>query len=113
MTHSPKHLFGRVTAGRMPEYARRIYASTAASAGTTAGTSCVQNAQRVAWMGMLLRQYGQSRVVGSAGGSDLRRAISAFMGFTTKKKITAARMIKATIAVMNVPILIWLPLITQ
>lgn len=41
----------------------------------SAGTSDVQKAQRVALIGMLLRQNGQSRVVGSTGSSVLRRDI--------------------------------------
>src|SRR5437588_5395617 len=40
----------------------------------SAGTSEVQKAQRDAFSGISLRQNGHSRVVGSGGSSDLRRA---------------------------------------
>ncbi len=62
---------------------------------------------------MLLTQYGQSRVVGSAGSSVLRRDISQLTGLTTKKKMTAARITNATSTVKNEPTLIWLLLMVQ
>ena len=46
----------------------------------------MQKAQRVAAIGMLLRQYGHSRVVASTGVSVLRRFISALTGRTTKEE---------------------------
>ncbi len=63
----------------------------------------VQNAQRVAAIGMSLRQCGQACVVASAAGSTLRRAMSAFTGLTTKKKTTAAMITNASSALMKSP----------
>jgi len=50
----------------------------------------VQNAHRRAGAGMSLRHSGHSRVGMSTGFSGFRRAMSAFSGRTTKKKIAAA-----------------------
>ena len=44
-------------------------AVSGSSLGQTAATSCVQNAQRRAPIGIWLRQCGHSRVVSSTGGS--------------------------------------------
>ena len=63
----------------------------------------MQNAQRRAAVGMLLRHSGHSRVSGSAAGSVLRRAMSAFTGRTTKKKTAAAMRTNAITALMNEP----------
>ena len=49
------------------------------------GTAAVQNAQRVAAVGIALRHSGQSRVGRSTSGSVRRRAISAFTGLRTRK----------------------------
>src|SRR5690242_19934749 len=97
------------TSGSANETRGRLYAVTFASAIT--GTSEVQKAQRVALIGMLLRQKGQSRVVGSTGSSVLRRAMSALIGRTTKKKTTAAMIRNETTALMKSPIrnlLVWM-----
>lgn len=51
----------------------------------TLRSSVVQNAQRVAAAGTLLRHSGHSRTVSSTGSSVLRRAIRAFTGLTTRK----------------------------
>jgi len=67
------------------------------------GTSCVQKAHRLAAIGMLLRQYGHSRVFATAGVSVLRRFISALTGRTTKKKTTAAMIKNETTALMKSP----------
>jgi len=70
----------------------------------------VQNAQRLAASGISLRHCGHSRVGTSTGVSVRRRDIRAFTGFTTKKKITAARIRNAISALMNDPYRKWLPL---
>ena len=60
---------------------------------------------------MLLRHSGQSRTVGSAGGSVLRRAIRALTGRTTKKNTAAAISTKERTALMNAPykkVLLWM-----
>jgi hypothetical protein len=73
-------------AKRWPERARRLSPQNRpainvnrtkdqATTPDSVGTSDVQKAQRVALTGMLLRQNGQSRVVGSTGNSVLRRDI--------------------------------------
>jgi len=67
------------------------------------GISCVQKAHRLAAIGMLLRQYGHSRVFARAGVSVLRRFISALTGRTTKKKTTAAIIRNETTALMKSP----------
>src|SRR6478672_13713864 len=72
-------------------------------AAPTGDTSCVQKAHRVALIGMLLMQYGHSRVIGSTGVSVLRRFIRALTGRTTKKKTTAAMIRKAMKALMKSP----------
>src|SRR3978361_859660 len=67
------------------------------------GTSWVQKAQRVAASGMLLTQYGHSRVFAMTGVSVLRIFISALTGRTTKKKTTAAMIRNETMALMKSP----------
>jgi len=67
------------------------------------GTSCVQKAHRLAAIGMLLRQYGHSRVFATAGVSVLRRFISALTGRITTKKTTAAMIKNETTALMKSP----------
>ena len=72
-------------------------------AGSPGRTSDVQNAHRVAAIGMSLRQCGHACIVASVAGSTLRRAISAFTGLMTKKKTTAAMMMNASSALMKSP----------
>ena len=70
-----------------------------------AGNAEVQKAQRVALIDTLLKQYGQSREVGSVGSSPLlRRAARMFTGFTTRKNTTNETMKKLTNALMKAPI---------
>ena len=68
-----------------------------------APTSAVQKAQRRASLGISLRHSGHLRVVGSAGGSRRDYWMSQFIGFTTKKKITAAKMRNEISTVMKLP----------
>src|SRR5688572_13949255 len=72
-------------------------------AQAAAPTSAVQNAQRLAATGMLLRHSGQSRTVGSTGGSVFRRSIKALIGLTTRKNTAAAMSTKAIRAFRNAP----------
>ena len=70
-----------------------------------AGNAEVQKAQRVALIDTLLKQYGQSREVGSVGSSPLlRRAARMFTGFTTRKNITKETIKKLITALRKAPI---------
>ena len=52
---------------------------------STAGTSAVQNAQRLAFTGILLRHSGHSRVLTGGGEVGLYRSVSVLTGSTTRK----------------------------
>jgi hypothetical protein len=73
-------------------------------AAVDGSSTVVQNGQRRAPSGMSLKHSGHVRVVGSASGAGLRvRAVNAFIGFTTTKKIAAATVRNAITALINSP----------
>src|SRR5689334_8821868 len=72
-----------------------------------------QKAQRLASSGISEMHSGHFFVVGSAGGSRRARAIIAFIGFTTRKKIEVATSRNEMIAFTNDPTMIALPLIVS
>ena len=78
-------------------------AGTGAGAAGTGVTCEVQNAHRVAAMGMSLRHSGQARVSTSTAVSGWKRFMSRLTGLMTKKKMTAAMMRNAISALMNAP----------
>jgi hypothetical protein len=89
---------------------RAIFAHLPAPAAPVA-TGVAQKAHRLAAIGMALRHSGHSFVVGSGGASPRRtRAISAFMGRTTKKYTAAAISRNETSALMKSPSKNLLPL---
>src|SRR5271157_2072306 len=74
-----------------------------APAHAAAGWGEPQKAHLRAWRGMSLRHSGQGTVSESGSGRVLRRALSAFMGRTTKKNTATAIERNATTALMNSP----------
>jgi hypothetical protein len=69
----------------------------------TGKTAAEQYAHRRAALGMLLRHSGHSRTFSPTGSPVLPRAMSALMGFITKKNTAAAMRMKAMSAFRNPP----------
>src|SRR5690606_16572293 len=76
-------------------------------------SSEVQAGQRVASTETSVKQYGHLVTAGSSGSAVLILSINAFIGFTTKKKITAEMIRKAITALMKFPYVNLLPLIVN
>ena len=93
----------RRTRRRIAELARLAKPYKARTAFSVVSLLAAPMPQRVAPIGTSLRQNGQFMVVGSAGGSVRRRAISMLIGLMTKKKIAAAVSTNVINAVMNAP----------
>ena len=86
---------------RLPSKRGRIYPDPATSSNDFASYSAeVQCGQRVALIGIAVKQKGQSLVVGSAGASS---CFSSLFIVRTSMKTANATMVKLTTELMNTP----------